>query len=598
MRRFSNYGPSLIVLFTAAMVLFAGPFAVREITYHRNKAQIQQASLRLDQNGLLEQLNQAYRDIATRVEPSVVHVSAEQNGMDRWGRVVSSISTGSGWIYDDFGHVVTNYHVVRDAELTEVQLFDGDRREAELIGFDETTDIAVLRIPSGRLHPAVRAPSNQPVYQGDMVFAFGSPFDFRFSMSSGVVSGIGRSVGLIRNQLGQPAYENFIQVDAAINPGNSGGPLTNHRGEVIGMNTAIATDPNSSRQEGAFAGIGLAIPMNMIEPVVSQLIETGVVAKGYLGISGVDGDQTILEEIAAAGAREPGVVVGRIELDHPALQAGLRPDDLITRVNGNRVDSADMIRAEAQRSDEDTTTFRIWRFDVDADRGIVKAIHLPTAAARSMGGIDLLQVGDPVYREMELVGFTGRGVRIVRCQPGMPAEAAGVRRHDIVTHVNGQPIGTMDQLRSTVSSIRPGDIARLTIWRPDQRSQRGSTLEIAVPLARMNTIEVTGVLPQDQSREEIVELGIARMMTATEKAAELYGTPFHNGVLVEQVVAGSAIDGVVSPGSIIVRVGDRPISSVEEFLNTLRLYDVRRPPAVTVVDPSGQAYRIHLRTSG
>src|SRR5690606_35708911 len=124
----------------------------------------------------------------------------------------------------------------------EVQLYNGELRPAEIVGFDRSTDIAVLKIPAGRLHPAVRRGPEAPVRQGDMVFAFGSPFDFRFSMSSGVVSGQGRSVGVIRDEFGRRSgYENFIQVDAAINPGNSGGPLTDFRGHVIGMNTAIAT---------------------------------------------------------------------------------------------------------------------------------------------------------------------------------------------------------------------------------------------------------------------------------------------------------------------------------------------------------------------
>ena len=594
MRRFSNYGPSLIVLLTAAVVLFAGPFAVREITYHRNQAQIQQASLRLEQDNLLDQLNQAYRDIATRVEPSVVHVSAKQRGIDQWGSRVSSLSTGSGWIFDAAGHVVTNYHVVRGTERTEIQLFDGELREAEVIGFDETTDIAVLKIAPGRLHAAARAPSGDPVHQGDMVFAFGSPFDFRFSMSSGVVSGMGRSVGLIRNQFGQVAYENFIQVDAAINPGNSGGPLTNHRGEVIGMNTAIATDPNTTREEGAFAGIGLAIPMNMIEPVVSQLIETGVVTKGFLGISGVDGDQTIAEELVALGVRDWGVMVGGIEPDHPALQAGLRANDLITRVNGEPVVSADQIREKAELGDDDTTALRIWRFDAETDRGVIVPVALPAVVARSMRGIELLQVDEPVHREMELLGFNGRGVRIVRCQPGMPAGIAGVRRHDIITHVNGQPTGAMTQLRSIVSSIRPGDIARLDIWRYDSGLGNGSTLEIDVPLTRLNSIEVSGTFPQDQSRTEIAELGIARMTTATAEAAAQYGNHYQPGVLVEEVVADSALDGVVAPGSIIIRVADRPVTSVEQFLGLLSRFDLRRGPTVKVLDPSGQAYQIRL----
>jgi S1-C subfamily serine protease len=219
MRKLSSYGPGLIVLCTAVVVLLAGPSAVWRLTYAQSRARIIQARESLEANPILEQLNQAYRDIATLVEPSVVHISTERTVRQQWDqdRVVGS--SGSGWIYDDEGHIVTNYHVVEDAERIEVQLSTGRDREAELVGFDELTDIAVIKIPPGQLSPALRAePELDSSYlrarQGDLVFAFGSPFDFRFSMSKGVVSGIGRSVGVIRNSRGQPiGYEYFIQVD-------------------------------------------------------------------------------------------------------------------------------------------------------------------------------------------------------------------------------------------------------------------------------------------------------------------------------------------------------------------------------------------------
>ena len=187
--------------------------------------------------------------------PLVVHISTEQTTRDRAGNRLHSTSSGSGWIYDNEGHIVTNYHVVKDADRIEVQLHTGLLREAQLVGVDQFTDIAVIKVSSARLHPAALAEEDDRVQQGDLVFAFGSPFDFRFSMSSGVVSGMGRHVGVIRDERrgGWTGYENFIQIDAAINPGNSGGPLTDVRGRVIGMNTAIATGRQSSFDEGQFA---------------------------------------------------------------------------------------------------------------------------------------------------------------------------------------------------------------------------------------------------------------------------------------------------------------------------------------------------------
>ncbi|MCZ6834902.1 MAG: trypsin-like peptidase domain-containing protein [Planctomycetota bacterium] len=381
--KLSGYGPSLIVLATAMLVLFAGPGAVRKLTYENTEAQIKLASHRLDNNNVLEQINQAYRDIATRVEPSVVHISVRQRIQTRQGeRTV--ISSGSGWIYDEAGHVITNNHVIRDAERIEVQLDSGELRNAILVGFDDTTDIAVLRIPEGRLHPSEIAHPDDVVQQGDIVFAFGSPFDFRFSMSSGVVSGKGRSVGVIRDRNNQRVgYENFIQVDAAINPGNSGGPLTNFRGEVIGMNTAIATGRQQSLEEGQFAGIGLAIPLDMIIPVVDQLIENGFVTKGFLGVNIVDLelDPQRARRLRQQGFLEQGVAITNVIKDGPADRANLKVNDVVVAVNGKPTRSmsqlqsiistirpGNVVKIDAWRYDEQQKQGETLAFSVKLDR--------------------------------------------------------------------------------------------------------------------------------------------------------------------------------------------------------------------------------------
>ena len=185
---------------------------------------------------------------------------------------------------DDAGHVVTNFHVVEGVDELEVELYDGEIRAATVGGTDPTTDIAVLKIDSGRLIPATRRSLDQILEQGELCFAFGSPFDLRFSMSSGIISGLGRDLYI------QAFGNNFIQVDAAINPGNSGGPLTDAMGRVIGMNTAIATgETEPERQQ--FAGIGLAIPIDVIESVVDQVVNDGTIRKGFLGVHVLDQDQ-------------------------------------------------------------------------------------------------------------------------------------------------------------------------------------------------------------------------------------------------------------------------------------------------------------------
>lgn len=437
MKNFPYLGPSIVVLVAGGVALLAAPMVVRSVNDARATADIAQASHELargadiapveyapsrrvgaqdavvqegardplddslhvgvvrasrpgtgesssaDETGvsshmpLLEQINRANRAIARLVEPSVVHVSA-LNTMQRRAYAAPFASSGSGWIWDDEGHIVTNTHVVEGANRLQVQFFDGELRDAELVGLDLRTDIAVIKVAPGGLHASKRGDSAQ-IEQGDMVYAFGSPFDFRFSMSAGIVSGLGRSIALDSID-----YQNFIQTDAAINPGNSGGPLTDVRGRVIGMNTAIATNTGGQVGPAQFAGIGLAIPMSMIEPTVTQLIETGEVRKGYLGVA-----VTSLEEVRAGFRLSPdereaelmtraaelfkgeGAVLGHISPNSPASEAGFRAGDIIVAIDGQKVGNEDTVRATiSSRRPGDTVRFEVWRLEGDASSRI------------------------------------------------------------------------------------------------------------------------------------------------------------------------------------------------------------------------------------
>ncbi len=595
MRKLSGYGPSLIVLGTAIVVLLAGPSAVWHLTYAQTKARIIQASEGLETNPILQQLNQAYRDIASLVEPSVVHISTERTVRNRFGeeRVVGS--SGSGWIYDDDGHIVTNYHVIQDAERIEVQLNTGEMRQGEMVGYDQFTDIAVVKIPSNRLFPAVRSRPDEMdgplVSQGDLVFAFGSPFDFRFSMSSGVVSGIGRSVGVIRDDRGRwMGYENFIQVDAAINPGNSGGPLTDTRGHVIGMNTAIATGRSNGLDEGQFAGIGLAIPIDMIEPVVTQIIKTGSVQKGFLGVSVLDRHRTVAEELSIQEIRGYGLTVGRIEPGNPALEAGLRVGDVITQVGLEPVATLAQLDTVTSAIDpDDEVQLTIWRYDQDLDRSGQQRITLSGVVANGFRGVWLLQLDEQLSDWLSVLGFAGRGVRISRLEMDMPARRAGLEARDVVTEVNGDPVASVAQLRSRISSMMPGDVAVLRVWRYDPQSGRGRHMDIEVRLDRLDPLRVTGTIPQDQEHDSLDRLGIARMSTATPALADEYGVRFRTGVLVQQLVRGSELDGTMEPGSIIVAVMDRAVRDVDEFFELLENFDLRdtRGVRISFIRPDG-----------
>ncbi len=369
MRRIEFLGPSLVVLAAAGVLLFVGPVAVRQVSQSMTAVNMSAAKERLQSGSLLDQMSQASRDVAIFVEPSVVHVSSAGTLSGRGaGRAFNN--SGSGWIYDSAGHIVTNAHVVEGAMQLEVQMYDGERRQAKLLGADLRTDIAVLQVDPSGLVPAQREAKDPQ--QGDMVFAFGSPFDFRFSMSNGIVSGIGRAAGITEIE-----YENFIQTDAAINPGNSGGPLTNTKGYVVGMSTAIATGRGNGVSQGQFSGIGLAIPISMIDNVVNQLINQGEVIKGYLGISMLN-----TEDLSRTRVRDPllqataknfqgdGVVIEFVSPQSPAEAAGLRVGDVITNFAGQRIESVAQLKTMiASRQPNESVQLDAWRISGDGKSG-------------------------------------------------------------------------------------------------------------------------------------------------------------------------------------------------------------------------------------
>jgi serine protease Do/serine protease DegQ len=239
-------------------------------------------------------------------------------------------SLGSGVVIDpNKGHIVTNYHVVEGADAITVTLRDQRAFPAQVIGVDPATDLALLRIKARSLQALPLADSDQ-LRVGDFVVAVGNPFGLGQTVTSGIVSALGRS------GLGIEGYEDFIQTDASINPGNSGGPLVNMAGELVGINTAIV-GPN-----GANIGIGFAIPSNMAEAIVDQLIRFGEVRRGRLGVS----VQDLNPELARAFGlqRWNGAVIAAVETRSPASKAGLRRGDVVTAVNGKPVRTSEQLR--------------------------------------------------------------------------------------------------------------------------------------------------------------------------------------------------------------------------------------------------------------
>ena len=485
MNRIKWYGPTLVLLATVLLVMITGPQLVREIAYAHQGESIRLVRDELHRNGTLAELSDSFRKVARVVEPSVVHIEvaarrlpSSQRGLPRFGPFDDEgpnfrefdpprlEGNGSGWVFDEDGHIVTNNHVVAGADDITVLFNDGSRRKATIVGRDEKTDVAVLKV-EGPVTPAARAAD--VAEQGDIVFAFGSPFRFKFSMSQGIVSGIGRQLGILRESAG---YEYFIQTDAAINPGNSGGPLTNVYGEVVGMNTAIAT------RTGAYNGLGFAIPIDMVNHVVSQLIADGRVRRGYLGISIRD---LTTREAQTFGYDERGVLVVAPQDNGPAGEAGIQALDIITKVNGNRVETADDLRMrigdmapgteveiELYRETDDggeIKTLTVKLAEMPDDLGIAsrdggrrdpQPQENEVEALQRFGFEDVQTLSDELVEEYELP--VEQGVLIVRVRPGSIASQERLMPGMVITHVGRHRVTTAAQFAKALAEHETGDL--------------------------------------------------------------------------------------------------------------------------------------------
>jgi len=230
---------------------------------------------------------------------------------------------GSGVIISADGYIITNQHLIEGADEILVSLADGRSGQAVLVGKDQETDIAILRIPINGIIP-IMVSYNQPVRVGDVVLAIGNPLNVGQTVTMGIISATGR------NRVGLNTFENFIQTDAAINPGNSGGALVNARGQLIGINTAIFS------QTGGSQGIGFAIPISIALDIMQQIIDQGKVTRGWIGVAG--SAVTARAAMATGDPNIKGVLILDVSIDGPADKAGIRADDIVTEVNGEPID--------------------------------------------------------------------------------------------------------------------------------------------------------------------------------------------------------------------------------------------------------------------
>ena len=358
---------------------------------------------------------------------------------------------GSGFIVSSDGFIVTNHHVVENARQVIVRLPDRQEFDAEVVGSDPRSDLAVLKIEAPRL-PVLALAEDDDVKVGQWVLAIGSPFSLDFSVTAGIVSALGRS---LPTETGDN-YVPFIQTDVAINPGNSGGPLFNLDGEVIGVNSQIFT------RSGGSIGLSFAIPVSVVRNVFNQIKETGVVERGWLGVSIQDVDRNLAESFGLD--RPQGALIAQVGRDSPAEQAGLQPGDIIIRFDGESIEtSADLphvvgliapgteVEAVIVRDGEEET------IDVEVGGLGADEVARVDAGVSADGSVSLLgmRFGDAEPEVLSDLGITG-GVAVLEVIPDSPADEAGVVVGDILTRLGSRPISRTTDLDDAAAELESG----------------------------------------------------------------------------------------------------------------------------------------------
>ncbi|RUL88830.1 S1C family serine protease [Tautonia sociabilis] len=438
----------LFVLMLMAGAVYGMPYLAQQIGYRYEIGRATAAAEMLetlDEQEIIARSSALFRLASTRVQPAVVNIRTAAQGGPMFGGPgggpgTIALGAGSGVVIDvENGFVVTNHHVIQDADRITVRL---GRRElsARLVGSDEKTDLAVLQV-EGRLEAEAPWGDSKAVDIGDWVLAIGSPYELDRSVTAGIVSATGRG-GL---PLSGDLYQDFIQTDAAINPGNSGGPLINLKGEVIGINTAILSET------GGYQGIGLAISSALAKKVVEQLIEQGRVIRGYLGVTIRD---VLPEEAKALGLEEArGAQVMGVVPGGPADEAGLRVGDVVLEIDGQPVDDSNALRTR-------TITLPIERsVPVTVVRGGERErVAVTIRAMPVLLDLGLLVVeGPPGNLPAELADrVPADGLYIADVSPGSPAARSGLdpRRMPLlrITAVGPVPVTSMKALNELAAS--------------------------------------------------------------------------------------------------------------------------------------------------
>lgn len=447
-------------------------------------------------NSDLESTSRAFVEIAKRVTPTVVSITSEKvvkvrdpfanffndeffrrffRGGGNGEQEYRQHGLGSGVIVSSDGYIITNYHVVKEADEIEV-ILDSKELPAEIIGTDPATDLAVIKIDKKNL-PAISLGDSDKLEVGEWVLAIGSPFDLRLehTVTSGIISAKGRSLNLSR----ELTYQDFIQTDAAINPGNSGGALVNIRGELIGINTAIYAG-----NTGGNVGIGFAIPINLAKRVMDDLIEHGKVVRGYLGIFIETPDVEMSEALGLDDAK--GAVIVEVQKGTPADRAGLKKLDVILEVDGEKIEDhfalTNMIGRYAPGSRIELKIVRdgkIRSLSVVLDErpdSVAEGVPSPKQNdVLSRLGLRLTDLTDELAEKYDYEGETG--VLVANVRRGSIAEEKGLRPGVLIKEVNRQKVTSLREVEAIVEKLAEDKIILFQI----QQGSRNRFVAMRVP---------------------------------------------------------------------------------------------------------------------
>ena len=432
-----------------------------------------------------QDLSAAFRNVAELLRPSVVSISSKQTAVIRrrglppgfvprgfedffddlggeLERRQLETGMGSGVIVRADGYILTNNHVIKDADELEVELSDGRTVSGKIVGTDPETDLAVVKIEANGLQAAVFGDSDQ-IRVGDWVLAIGSPFGLDQTVTAGIISAKNRDQNIIKNGEG---FEDFLQTDAAINPGNSGGALVNLRGELVGINTAILS------RTGASAGIGFAIPVSLAGPVLNSIIESGVVRRGFLGAQVVDVTPKHVKDFDLAVTK--GALVGGVLEGQPADQAGLQLGDVVTRLDGRPCSGGTQLRNYvASRPPGSTVKMEVNR------RGKVLTVNVnlqertDAAMARfkagEIMGAELTPATPAIARKYGYQNLGG-GLIVTAVKDNSEAAEAGLEVGDVIESAAGVVLESADDFAAILEEAKKrGQAVRVVVRRGNAR---------------------------------------------------------------------------------------------------------------------------------